>query len=813
MLSDSFDERVQRDKKERHRDSISAALSLSPSPSTRRAAARNTAPLTSTVSTGNPSTSPLRFMGHSADFEINLPRAHKAASDGKLGVLGLALDAGMDVNTLDCQGYTPLHHACMHGHCMVAAMLLAAGAHIDATGGIHNGTPIHHAIERGHDEVVELLVKRLARLDVAASDGTTPLHNACAHGRQETTALLLKRGVGVGTADSDGRQALQCACAHGHGLIAALVLEHGADLFAADNSGVTALMNACEGGHSLVVLLLLERSVRILTDKDTGGRTPLHWACEEGHHGTITILLEYGADAAALTKSGETPLQRACANGHGDANAGNIMRTWEAALAHGEAAVSALPSPKECTTRQQMSRATGVRTAALGFAVRGGHMASARCLLRGRLGVGTDLQDLQGLDLRGIGLASEGALAGWARLGDLLVAEEASLHVLDVSSCDMQYENAAAILRLSTLRQLDMHGNDGLGWLPDEIGTQAGCPELVKLDVSHCGLVALPHSMVALKNLQTLDLSGNPELGGLSPLVGKLHGLKTLRASNCGFSTDPTPSLAEAPPAAWNHVAYNCVSKCLVRVDHKMNSESVGWIEPGAHMMGIGWATLEDGVNRLCTPKGWVSVLSSSGVMLMERISRPGGSLPTAQGLCALETLVISGNAALTALPAALRGLQRLKHLDASYCSISTLPDTLGKARSLQVLDVSGNAPMKTLPDEMPAWFCGLVCLDASACDLKHLPSWLGALPRLETLDVSQNIRLTELPMGLSVSPKLTTIGLDGCDGLDPLLLKVNKGAGARYLLAGYLTFDDDGPRFLNAGWGGSKNEPTLPRE
>ena len=106
--------------------------------------------------------------------------------------------AGFDVNAglTDRFGFTALHIAAIHAQPACIALLVAAGANVNASGCGH--TPLHSAAN-GHRETLGCLVALLA----AGADpnlttrktGRTPLHYAAARGDVRRVAALLAAGA------------------------------------------------------------------------------------------------------------------------------------------------------------------------------------------------------------------------------------------------------------------------------------------------------------------------------------------------------------------------------------------------------------------------------------------------------------------------------------------------------------------------------------------------------------------------------------------------------------------------------------------
>lgn len=93
-------------------------------------------------------------------------------------VVAYCLDRlGMDPDTKDNAGYTPLHEACSRGHLEIARLLLQFGANHSETA-LSGIRPLHEAIENGHIEIVRLLLSFGADPCLATYSGQLPIQMA-----------------------------------------------------------------------------------------------------------------------------------------------------------------------------------------------------------------------------------------------------------------------------------------------------------------------------------------------------------------------------------------------------------------------------------------------------------------------------------------------------------------------------------------------------------------------------------------------------------------------------------------------------------
>ena len=105
---------------------------------------------------------------------------HLAANNGDLKLVQLLLDYGLDVDSLDEYGNTPLIYASRSGHRRapsIARLLIERGADPN-TRGIVGCTPLHEALEWGRIEIARLLIEHGANVEAKNNCGKTPLDYA-----------------------------------------------------------------------------------------------------------------------------------------------------------------------------------------------------------------------------------------------------------------------------------------------------------------------------------------------------------------------------------------------------------------------------------------------------------------------------------------------------------------------------------------------------------------------------------------------------------------------------------------------------------
>ena len=249
---------------------------------------------------------------------------------------------------------TPLHTAAAAGQAMMAALLLDAGARVNAHGGPLLCTPLQMAVQSNRRGVVELLLRKRPDLDLEwrAKPGTTALHIAVNLRAMDLAKLLLEHDADVNAAtsgttnngitalmvsadrgdldmmkllldhraepdlaDEMGMTALDMAARMGQVEAAKLLLDRNAKLETADRLGNTPAMTAAKAGMLEVLKFFLDRDPSSLTNRDDSGFTLLHGAADRGHAEVVEFLVGRGQDVNARSDSGHTPLHGA-ANGY-----------------------------------------------------------------------------------------------------------------------------------------------------------------------------------------------------------------------------------------------------------------------------------------------------------------------------------------------------------------------------------------------------------------------------------------------------------------------------------------------------------------
>ena len=297
-----------------------------------------------------------------------------AAMRTDLDKVRVLLKGGADVNVAQGDGMTALHWSAEHRSAEMAAMLIYAGANVEAVTRIGGYTSLHLASRAGSAAVVQELLEAGANPAVRSSaGGATPLHFAASASSKGSVISLLDHGAKIDARESAWEQTpLMFAASLGRTDIVELLLSRGADASVTTSTVyLPALQDADRAARqrrdkvldgfraqdisgseswrpSPTEVQAAMESSRIDPDESAepeeededayneqigvpggnsyadlvgtmGGTTALIHAVREGHAETVQVLLDRGADINQPSAGDKTtPLLSATINGHFD---------------------------------------------------------------------------------------------------------------------------------------------------------------------------------------------------------------------------------------------------------------------------------------------------------------------------------------------------------------------------------------------------------------------------------------------------------------------------------------------------------------
>jgi ankyrin repeat protein len=148
----------------------------------------------------------------------------EAAALGDESSLHDQLDAEPELaHEFSGDGWTALHLAAAFGTPAAAAVLLDAGASVDAfSRNPQQNQPLHAALALGKNpETIELLLDHGAPVNATQAGGFTPLFSAAIANRRDLAEMLLARGADPSHKSEQGKTAADFARERGHAKLAA----------------------------------------------------------------------------------------------------------------------------------------------------------------------------------------------------------------------------------------------------------------------------------------------------------------------------------------------------------------------------------------------------------------------------------------------------------------------------------------------------------------------------------------------------------------------------------------------------------------
>ena len=147
--------------------------------------------------------------------EAGMTAVAHAAKLGHDAILNTMLKFGLNANTPDKEGHTPLTLALINKQRDAAQVLIKRGADVNAHAADYI-TPLHFAAHQGDIDMVKMLVSYGGNLDtVIVNNGYTPLHWAVIQGHANVVEFLVQSGARTDMHDKKGQTQLDIATAKG----------------------------------------------------------------------------------------------------------------------------------------------------------------------------------------------------------------------------------------------------------------------------------------------------------------------------------------------------------------------------------------------------------------------------------------------------------------------------------------------------------------------------------------------------------------------------------------------------------------------
>ena len=247
------------------------------------------------------------------DAESNTP-LHHASETGNTAVVQVLVERKADFNRENKVGWTALHVATSKGRTLAVEILLKAGAPFNVKS-VGYWTSLHLASWKGHVGAVEALLKAGASIEARDYRDWTPLIWASSEGHVGVVETLLRAGASIDARTRMGWTSLFLASSMGYLEVVKTLLKADASIDARDSDGCTPLIKASFEKQFDVAEMLLKAGASI-NARDDWGWTALIWASWHGHVGLVEKLLKAGAALNWEMEPGETALRYSAERGH-----------------------------------------------------------------------------------------------------------------------------------------------------------------------------------------------------------------------------------------------------------------------------------------------------------------------------------------------------------------------------------------------------------------------------------------------------------------------------------------------------------------
>lgn len=117
----------------------------------------------------------------------------------------ILLNAGVSLDKLDNNGYSPFHSAVLSEHLELVSYLIKKGASVDLKINIGGYFPLFLAAHRNNVNLINLLISNGADINAKSAAGTTALHAACDNHCKNAIFFLIQKGASVSAEDNRSR--------------------------------------------------------------------------------------------------------------------------------------------------------------------------------------------------------------------------------------------------------------------------------------------------------------------------------------------------------------------------------------------------------------------------------------------------------------------------------------------------------------------------------------------------------------------------------------------------------------------------------
>lgn len=206
------------------------------------------------------------------------------------------LSAG-DLNTMDCEGFTPMTRAAYFNQPERVKKLIRAKADVDLADNA-GWTPLIAAADQNCTEVTSILLAAGADIEKTDSMMFGPLHAAAEVGNEEVAQMLLVAGADVEAVNKYGSTPLMSACRKGNKSVAERLVQYGADINASNCRTFTSVFQlacyyAAESRNTGLLRFLIQQRVEVFT-LDHNHWFPLLTVIAGGLSSEVELILSRG---------------------------------------------------------------------------------------------------------------------------------------------------------------------------------------------------------------------------------------------------------------------------------------------------------------------------------------------------------------------------------------------------------------------------------------------------------------------------------------------------------------------------------------
>nr|XP_022307379.1 uncharacterized protein LOC111113399 isoform X4 [Crassostrea virginica] len=212
----------------------------------------------------------------------------------------------VNINCVDREKDTPLHHAALNGHKGAVEILLRENANVNVVDS-RGCNPLHLAAWKGNLDICKTLLTNphsQIQVNLQNCDGETPLHSAAQYGFNPTVQILLLYHADPTIRNLKDESPLDLAARYGRVEVVQILLDKCPDLVQSPILIHSPLHLAAACGHKQIVEILLDKGFNVNTQTEDG--TALHLAALYCKPELVKILLERGIDCSLTNRDGKT---------------------------------------------------------------------------------------------------------------------------------------------------------------------------------------------------------------------------------------------------------------------------------------------------------------------------------------------------------------------------------------------------------------------------------------------------------------------------------------------------------------------------